>query len=360
MRTDKNYFIPEKFEIQRRINDSKYYFKYKNEKGNTVYFLEDSNVLSTTEYENKPRTGFKMVESTYSYVNYHDMIDGVLIADPRGFEFKISIANFLHLVKSHNIENGEIKAKCILVWSGKGNASLVSTSSELYTKAISYTNKTKTVFDGTLHVGKTYTIKKNNDEYLYIGNHKFHSSNDNYIFDFNLKNPKNEKPVFYNTCTKEFCTFMISRNIVDSSSKEAIDCTDLIKEFKNSKEGRILSTFQCSESSEIVLITNEASEYNGYVGFIDDDTGDLVLCHYFNYNYLNFKDKDIKLYFRTIENKNSKFSENDNNNWQIIGKFNLNTKPIYTEEELLKYFNAYGFGKVTVVFEDELSDCIVL
>lgn len=293
---EKEFYIPETFDIVRRFQTEydnntneytelneltdEYFTHYVNQKGSYVYYLNEQTIAKTDTYQNLPISGLTIDRNTYSEADYRSFVDGIIIKDPRGFEFKISIRNFLYLCRHHNIECGEIKAECVLSWSVSGYLTLLSTSSESYKSAVVYTNKQSIVFDPeTLEIGKTYFTKKSTDELVYIGKHKINSKCDNYDFEFNLNPSKLFRPVFYNKNTKEYLTLILSKNIAGEINSEILDISDLINEFKNSVQGRTLTSITFDNFTEQNIIENENGEWSGKV-FVHEKNNTYIMINY--------------------------------------------------------------------------------
>ncbi|SOK58406.1 hypothetical protein [Yersinia phage fHe-Yen9-04] len=311
---EKEFYIPETFDIVRRFQTEydnntneytelneltdEYFTHYVNQKGSYVYYLNEQTIAKTDTYQNLPISGLTIDRNTYSEADYRSFVDGIIIKDPRGFEFKISIRNFLYLCRHHNIECGEIKAECVLSWSVSGYLTLLSTSSESYKSAVVYTNKQSIVFDPeTLEIGKTYFTKKSTDELVYIGKHKINSKHDNDEFPFNLKPSKLIRPVFYNKKTDEFITLIISKNIAGEVNSEIHDVFDLINEFKNSVQGRTITSITFSDFTKQHITENKDGHWSGKV-FVHKGNNEYIMINY----WTNTWRKNINLHGKIISN----------------------------------------------------------
>lgn len=367
---EKEFYIPETFDIQRKFRreydydkreyiihkdyDPEYYTQYVNQKGSRVYYLPEELVAKTDTYKNIPMTGFTIDRNTYSHADYRSVVDGVIIKDPRGFEFKISIRNFLHLTRHHVIDCGEIKAECILTWSVSGYLTLLSIDSDSYKSAVEYTAKQHAVFDPeNLEIGKSYNIKKSTDVFVYLGKHKFNSKPDAYYVPFNLKPSKQLRPVFYNQDTDEFVTFMLSKNLSGEVDSEVQDITELLKRFKNTREGRTFKEFEFADVTEDDLTYNERGLLEGELGLIYND------------NYIRARYYSEGIWYAGRQNSIgiglNVFNYNSGQECETYTYHrDLNIPSKVDKHDFINKITKSGLKIVTVHFEDELSEPITL
>lgn len=367
---ENEFYIPETFDVQRRWEckynyekrqydildsyDEGYYLQYINHKGSRICFIEDERIAKTDSYENVPITGFTIDRNTYSESNYRQIIDGVIIKDPRGFEFKISIRNFLHLARNHIIDQGEIKAECILTWSVSGYLTLLSTQSDTYKSAVEYTAKQHVVFDpDNLEVGKSYNIKKSTDVFVYLGKHKFNTKADTYYLPFNLKPSKQLRPVFYNQDTDEFVTFMLGKNLSGEVAVDVQDTSELLKRFKNTQKGLTFKEFEFTDITEDELTYNENGLLYGYLGKLHDDNF-IYLCYRCGAIWDEKSTDYINISMEVFHLKHGR----DFESYKFYTNLGIPRK--VHKDSFMKVIENAGLKKVIIHFEDELSDPITL
>lgn len=251
--------------IYKHINTDEVSLSYVNQKGSEFNVSEEC-IHKKEVIKNTPQKGFSINKNTYGEADYKSYVDGVTVFDPRGFEFSISIGNFLHLVRSNVVDHGEIMAECILSWSVKGYLVLLTTNSVGYKEALEYTKKQHLTFDAeNLKEGQTYFTKKSKDPLVYMGRHKFNSSS-SYIereLGFCFSPSKQLRHVFFNRENNKFISIMISKNIAGTLDDEICEDFDtLLSNFKNSYEGRIVKEI----SFEKITKDNvDQAEINPYI-----------------------------------------------------------------------------------------------
>lgn len=287
---EKGFYIPEQFtlnylirnehigydkdankNIYKSINTDEVSLSYVNQKG-TEFCVDEKYIHKEEIIKNIPQKGFSINKNTYSEADYKTYVDGVTVFDPRGFEFSISIGNFLHLAKNNVIDHGEIIAECIFSWSVKGTLVLLTTNSVGYKEALEYTKKQHFKFDPeNLKEGKTYFTKKSKDPLVYMGRHKFNSSStySERELGFCFSPSKQLRHVFFNRENSKFISIMISKNIAGILDDEVCEDFDtLLLNFKKSYEGLILKEISFEKITEDNV---EQAESNPYIVIKKDD-----------------------------------------------------------------------------------------
>lgn len=292
--------------IYKEINTDEVSLSYVNQKG-SEFCIDEKYIHKKEIVKNTPQKGFSINKNTYSEADYKSYVDGVTVFDPRGFEFSISIGNFLHLAKNNVIDHGEIIAECILSWSVRGTLVLLTTNSIGYKEAVEYTKKQHVKFDpDNLKEGQTYFTKKSKDPLVYMGRHKFNSSS-SYIereLGFCFSPAKQLRHVFFNRENNKFISIIISKNIAGILDDEICEDFDiLLSNFKNSYEGRIVKEI----SFEKVTKDNvDKAESNPYVVIRKDD------------RIMLFRSvsawKEICIHFENLKLKGNTLEENDERN----------------------------------------------
>lgn len=88
------------------------------------YALKGATEHEYVALDNTPMTGFKILDNF--------MYSDILLLDPRGFQFEITVDNFIYLTKHAIIENGEILTPCVFARKTQNPAFLVPVSSDYY------------------------------------------------------------------------------------------------------------------------------------------------------------------------------------------------------------------------------------
>lgn len=280
---EKGFYLPEEFKlnyiihnecirydnetnqnIYKEINTDEVSLSYVNQKG-TEFCIDEKYIHKKEIIKNIPQKGFSINKNTYSEADYKSYVDGVTIFDPRGFEFSISIGNFLHLVRNNVIDHGEIVAECILSWSVKGTLVLLTTNSVGYKEALEYTQKQHLKFDAEdLKKGLTYFTKNSKDPIVYLGRFKFNNPDKfTYIekeMGFSFNPSKQLRHVFYNRKSNKFINIMIGKNIAGILDNETcIDINEILEQFKNSVENKSFKkiSFEKATNSNFNEIDNK-------------------------------------------------------------------------------------------------------
>ena len=137
--------------------------------------------------ENKPISGFKLSQVRKRSSEWFGSGRHVWrIEHPLGFEFEISSENLFALIENCTIEDGEIKEKCVIAFSG-AYMSLISVNSQLYRQTfINEARLNASVKESELELGQRIVLK-DGTEGIYLGRYKCISSNSHYGFDTKLK-----------------------------------------------------------------------------------------------------------------------------------------------------------------------------
>lgn len=214
MNVGKNMFIPEKIKVgfyEESDNVTKktaliipmeYDGTYQKNKNFSRYTDEK---MGTIESENLPMTGFCLNKSEDNCVSRwegYNYLEKIVIYDPRGFEFNISLKNLLFILEqtdSHSIEGAEFAYG----WYDN-ELLLLPTQSEDYKEGLEKSlreRKKGYITPKELIVGATYMTKENL-KLIYLGRHN------EYYYQRGLYEPsrKSAKP-FYFACVHENQTF---------------------------------------------------------------------------------------------------------------------------------------------------------
>ncbi len=119
------------------------------------------------EVDNTPIDGFvlnKGVGGAKQSYGWNPRNEYIRVHDPRGFEFEISVANLLFILRVTDCSRGKgIEGKCVYSWQGTQLVLLPENSQE-YIQNITYTDlQSKTIKVKSLIKGATYTTKQLQD-----------------------------------------------------------------------------------------------------------------------------------------------------------------------------------------------------
>lgn len=147
------------------------YFDEKNKIRKEKSFLNwCDNDIPKMDLENTEITGFRILTSIKrNPYHFGDATEKVRIYDPRGFEFEITMSNLIFLFDHGNLIDLEYKGKCVYSWN-KGDLVLLPVNSIAYKKNTEKLelihNKIK---ESEMVVGGSYSLKRSNEELIYLG-----------------------------------------------------------------------------------------------------------------------------------------------------------------------------------------------
>lgn len=138
--------------------------------------------LGILNINNEPIKGFRLTENNLlDTVDWNNLNVKLVVRDPRGFEFEMTIGNLIYLMYNKSYDSGaNLKGEFVYGWSGR-NMMLIPTTSkdyELYKDYTKQINSESFVKEKDLKIGASY-ISKNNKEYVYMGVSKFYGYNGN-------------------------------------------------------------------------------------------------------------------------------------------------------------------------------------
>lgn len=180
--------------------------------------------IEPKELDNTPTDGFvlnKGVGGTRSHWNTRS--EYIRVYDPRGFEFEISVANLLYILRECDCSKGKgLEGKFVYAWDNN-NLVLLPENSVDYAKHKTYTElQGKSVHAKKLIKGAIYTTKKSID-LVYIDRQTVYTSTANLCY------------VFYNLSSKEYEYLKTIKSVAEL--KDATIVTNyaaLAAKFKNS------------------------------------------------------------------------------------------------------------------------------
>lgn len=221
-----NIFIPKKIRVGYQDREDTYTGKL----AYVIYYDEKDKIKKEASFkgwvqgdvdekENEPMTGYILNKGVQRYGHFNSSSAKLRIYDPRGFEFEISMSNFIEITKYSNILKQEIEQECVLGWEA-GELVLIPTNSELYKQAQEYSNslfKLK-IEKINLEVGKSYKTKTKNN-LLYLG--KFTVNHIKTTYE-GYGYPRSELRNFENDVKKQDVFFNLDCRMFDFSNKSTI------------------------------------------------------------------------------------------------------------------------------------------
>lgn len=134
------------------------------------------NSFPNLELENKPTEGFvlnKGVGGTKDSWSWNVRNEYIRVYDPRDFEFEISVANLLFILRECDCSKGKgLEGKFVYSWDGTELVLLPVTSLE-YKNSVEFTAlQGNQVSARDLKLGATY-ITKNQDKLVYLGKYRY-------------------------------------------------------------------------------------------------------------------------------------------------------------------------------------------
>ena len=185
--SNKQLFIPEKIAVGFQNREDTYtkklaYIIYYDQKGTKRKEKSWNNWrdhgIADKDFENKPTEGFVLNKGVggarHSY-GWNARNEYIRVYDPRDFEFEISVANLLFILRECDCSRGKgLEGKFVYSWDGTELVLLPVTSNEYqvssnYTKLQGQSVKAKDMIPGG-----TYTTKKE-EELLYLGRFDRHT-----------------------------------------------------------------------------------------------------------------------------------------------------------------------------------------
>ncbi len=184
---DKQLFIPDKIHVGFQKRDDTYtkklaYVIYYDSKG--VLRKEKSwnnwrdSKIKDIIFENTPTEGFvlnKGVGGVRQSYGWNARNEYIRVYDPRDFEFEISVANLLFILKECDCSRGKgLEDKFVYSWDGTELVLLPVGSSD-YKNSMNYTQlQSKVIKSKELIAGASYTTKKQ-DILVYLGRFDYHT-----------------------------------------------------------------------------------------------------------------------------------------------------------------------------------------
>jgi hypothetical protein len=222
--------------------------------------------IEANDFDNEPTEGFvlnKGVGGGKSGWNYRN--EYIRVFDPRGFEFEISIANLLFILRETDCSRGKgLEGKFVYAWD-KTDLVLLPTGSVDYQTCKVYTQlQGQSISLKDLKEGVTYITKKQ-EEWVYIGKFDYY-----YMLGYYYgKNRKDyEKGVVKNTRIfwdgKKYFYLKDVKKIASEKSEEIHpDYADLVDKYNRSEHGSKVIKLFLVEVSEKEYKSSKTVKY-GY------------------------------------------------------------------------------------------------
>jgi hypothetical protein len=265
--------------------------------------------IPDVEYDNEPMDGFvlnKGVGGTRESYGWNPRNEYIRVYDPRDFEFEISVANLLFILRECNCYKGKgLEGKFVYSWSGT-ELVLLPVCSQEYQKSTKFSDlQDKKVSAKDLVPGVVYLTKKQ-EELTYLGRFDFYNNGvgDSY---WSQKLGKQKGHIFYNGKTFQLLTNMAQLAQVKSEDPVP-NLAELVDAFYKSPHGSPIEK----------LFVKEDKKYN--------NTGTVNYCY-----------EDKKGYFNKIVYRFWEYGDY----WQTNGNYQY-----FIKNGFLKSQYCYGHSNV--------------
>lgn len=299
-----NLFIPKRIKVGFQERDETYTGKL----AYIIYFDEKDKIrkekswlswcdekLGSFEFDNEPRSGYVFNKGVQRYAYHFGSGRSMLrVYDPRDFEFEITIDNLEAILMNSDISKKEIMGEYVFAWSGS-DLILLPTSSQEYIDSVSYTNKQdKKISAKELIKGATYSRKKNDENYIYIGYYEWYEKESGGL---NTKNSsKGKKHIFASINENKKVTFEpISPSLLAECLDEdpVQDYPELVIKFEESINFKLINSFELINIRDNFLENPNENSYWSRKSLIkkDSDTRYTYLSFYEDRNVEKQKDR---------------------------------------------------------------------
>lgn len=337
-----NLFIPKKIKVGFQKREDTYtgklsYIIYFDEKGmlrkeNSFESWRDHKI-ETLELDNKPRSGYIFNKGVQRYAYHYGSGRSMLrVYDPRDFEFEISIDNLEAVLMYSDISKKEIMGDYVFAWSGK-DLILLPTASQEYQESVKYTEKQdKKVSAKELKKGATYTLKKSEEKYIYLGYFEWFYD-DSYSYGLIATNKsKGKKHVFakeYNGDKKEKIIFEVPAvSALSECVNEEVNehYAELVIAFENSVHAKKINGYELLDMDIDEILKQKTIR----ISLVKKD-GEL-------FDSISANDLDKHTHYKT----NDEFSEINNvkTYWRSMAFFKY--RYVQSEFEVIQDRGGYG------------------
>lgn len=236
-----NLYIPQKIKVGFQERNDTYtgklaYVTYAKEDGTTFKDKSwngwSSDSITKLDFDNKP-SKFVLNKGVQRNGYFGSGRSVIRIYDHRDFEFEITVDNLMAILMHSDVSKRDLEEECVFAWKGQ-TLVLLPVNSEEYQESLAYTKKQHQSVDiKSLIKGASYSHKKNNETYIYIGHEAWFETEylDNgtrYNYNPNKKAiKKGKKHVFFD-----------GTNFVVVNAPQLSECIDsnVVNDFSNLQE----------------------------------------------------------------------------------------------------------------------------
>lgn len=280
---DNKLYIPEKIRVGFQEREGTYtgklaYIIYYDEKNKirkeTSFDSWRNEKLGVLELDNKPRSGYLFNKGVQRYAYHFGSGRSMLrVYDPRDFEFEIDIDNLEAILMNSDVSKKEIMGDFVFAWSGK-DLILLPVNSQEYKDSVQYTEKQyRKVSTKDLIKGATYSQKKNDDEYIYVG-HLDWNIETGYGLSKRIIN-KGKKHIFYKRAVEnevsyyarsEFFSDIGVSTFSECLSEEPVhDFPEIVQKFENSYHSQKSLGFVLGDIKKFFKTSEYSKSDSGYL-----------------------------------------------------------------------------------------------
>lgn len=353
---DSKLFIPKKIKVGFQERDETYtgklayiiYFDEKNKlRKETSWLSWCDKDLGSFEFDNEPRNGYVFNKGVQRYAYHFGSGRSMLrVYDPRGFEFEITIDNLEAVLMNSDISKKEIMGEYVFAWSGS-DLILLPTNSQEYIESVSYTEKQdKKISAKELIKGATYSRKKNDEHYIYIGHHEwFEDKRNDHVFTKNES--KGKKHIFaYNDESEGYVFCPLTVNLLAECLNEEVDdnYADLVVQFENSFNYKLVNDFELVDLDDSYF-KDKHQHFGEYHNFIRKEENNLFTQIGFHMSSNEDSIKVANSWCRRYEFRYYKF-ENGLFNHCVEAKYHYrDRKYVIDNSEIEKKIEAHLFNE---------------
>ena len=304
--------------------------------------------IEPLEFDNEPRAGFLFNKGVQRY-GYHwgSGRSSIRVYDPRDFEFEINVDNLIGILMHSDVSKRDIVEECIYAWDGK-ELVLLPTNSDQYQNSLQYTKKQgENLSAKSLVKGYTYSQKKTDDVYTYIGYFEWFDWKYDSGYYNRLHKSMGKKHVFYNPKTT-YGNHFITPTMASFSSV----CSEEVVEDYSTLVEKFFTTINSQPIASWKLLVSKKNS-NSYFYRLDGNTVKTFGFHspindyarkYMDY----FSDNSINTHTFVQEDRSIRYEQNRGNYWHSYLYNNIG--PV--KKSFIEKATAMGFDPQTLS-EDE-------
>ena len=204
-----NLYIPKKIHVGFNLRKDTYtgklgYVIYEDEKG--VRRKEQSwnswrdKTIEPVSFDNTPQSSFVFNRGIQrgGWDWYSKGRSVIRVYDQRDFEFEITVDNLIGILMHSDVSKRDIVEECVYAWAGP-ELVLLPVNSQDYIDAVKYSDKqAKKLSAKSLVKGHTYSKKKSNGEFVYLGYYEWFDYKGSSRYARDGYDSYGKKHVFYN------------------------------------------------------------------------------------------------------------------------------------------------------------------